>query len=134
MVRKIGEWCVLCKKDNETLNHLFLTCDFSTRIWYKIIQKFGRAWVIPRSALDLLSLGQGLGLNKKGKTFWKVATTITFWAIWLERNNRIFEGIEENFEFIWDRIRLWVGIWLHFYKDFKSIHFAFLIRDWNPFL
>ena len=51
--------CIWCKKDNETLNHLFFTCDFSTRIWYKIIQEFGRDWVIPRSALDLLSFGVG---------------------------------------------------------------------------
>ena len=118
---------MLCKKDDESLNHLILTCDFSIRIWSKIIQEFGRQWVIPRSATDLLYLGQGLLLNKKGRIIWKVATAATFWAIWLKRNKMIFDGMEDNFLSIWDRIKLWVGIWLHFCKDFKSIHFTLLV-------
>ena len=127
-------WWVLCKKDNETIDHLFLHCIFSFRIWCKILAEFGLQWVIPRSTKDLLCLGQGPCLNKKGKVLWKVASTATFWAIWLERNNRIFEEREESFDYIWDRIRLWVGIWLHDYKDFKRIPFSLLVRDWNPFL
>ena len=91
-------WCVLCKKDNETLDHLFLSCDFSFRLWCKILKEFGRDWVTPRSSLELLSLGQSFFLNKKGRTLWKVATTVTFWAIWLERNKRIFEEVQESVE------------------------------------
>ena len=69
-------------------------------------KEFGRARVIPRLSIELLSLGQGLFLNKNGKILWKVATTTTFWIIWLERNKRIFEEVEENIESIWNRIRL----------------------------
>ena len=64
---------------------------------------------------------------------WKVAITATFWAIWLECNKRIFEDVQDPVEIIWDRIRLWVGIWLLSYKDFKSILFTLIIRDWNHF-
>ena len=39
---------------------------------------------------------------------WNVATTATFWAIWLERNKRIFEEFQESVDSIWDRIRFWV--------------------------
>ena len=127
-------WCVMCKKHNESLDHLFLTCDFSIRFWNKILQEFGREWVIPRSASDVLFVGQGLLLQKKGKTLWKVVTTATFQEIWLEQNRRSFEGVEEKFDSIWDRIKLWVGIWLHFCKDFNSIPFALLIIDCNPLL
>ena len=127
-------WCVMCKKDNETIDHLFLTCDFSLRPWGKILQEFGRDWVIPRFATDLLSLGQGFLLQKKEKILWKLAITATFWAIWLERNHRIFEEVVESLESLWDIIKLWVGIWLHYCKDFDSIPFAFIIRDWNTFL
>ena len=127
-------WCVLCKKDNESIDHLFLHCDFSLRLWYIILKEFGRIWVIPRSSKDLLCFGQGLFLNNKGKVLWKVVSVATFWAIWLERNNRIFEEGEESVEFLWDRIRLWVGIWLQNCKDFKRIPFSLLVRDWNTFL
>ena len=72
------------------------------------MKEFGKEWVIPRSSIDLLSLGQSFFLDKKGKTLWKVATIATFWAIWLERNRRIFEEVHESVESVWDRIRLWV--------------------------
>ena len=65
---------------------------------------------------------------------WKVAITTTFWASWLERSKRIFEDVQDSIETIWDRIRLWVGIWKLSYKDFKSIPFTLIIRDWNLFL
>ena len=80
-----------------------------------------------------MSLGQSLSLSKKGKTLWKVGAFATLWAIWLERNKRI-QGFEDNIESIWDRIRMWVAIWLHVCKDFKSIPFSHFIRYWNPFL
>ena len=111
-----------------------LPYDFSIRLWGKILQEFSREWVIPRFATDLLSLGQGFLLQKKGKILWKVTITSTFWTIWLERNRRIFEGVEENFESISDRIKLWVGIWLHNCKDFNNVPFTLIIRDWNTFL
>ena len=91
-------------------------------------------WVPPHSSTELLRLGQGFYLTKKGKILWKVAVTGTFWAIWLERNSRIFEEVQGTIESTWDRIRMWVAFWLHVCKDFKSIPFSLLIRDWNLFL
>ena len=126
-------WCVLCKKENKSIDHLFLHCQFSFRLWCKIVKEFNREWVTPRSCIDLLGLGNGFFLNKKGKAPWKVATIATLWAVWLERNNRVFEEKEEVLEYVWDRIKLWVEIWLHDYKDFKRIPFYLLLRDWNPF-
>ena len=122
-------WCVICKKDNETMDHLFLNCEFSLRLWCKVLKEFSREWVIPRFSIDMLFVGQSFFLNKKGQTLWKVATTATFWAIWLERNKRIFEEVQEFVESIWDRIKLWVTIWLHSCKDFNSILFTLLSRD-----
>lgn len=26
-------WCVMCQKEGETLNHLFLYCNYSRAIW-----------------------------------------------------------------------------------------------------
>ena len=85
--------------------------------------------MIPKSTNELLCLGQGLFLTKKGKVLWKVASIAIFWAIWLERNKRIFEEQEDNLESTWNRIRLWVAIWLYNYKDFKGIPFSLLVRD-----
>ena len=127
-------WCALCKKSNESIDHLFLHCDFSYRLWSKVVKEFGTEWVPPSSSTELLLFYGGSSFTKKGKTLWKVVATTTFWAIWLERNNRIFEEGEGTFDYIWDRIRMWVATWLYLCKDFKSIPFSLLVRDWNPFL
>ena len=127
-------WCTLCKKNNESIDHLFLHCDFSYSMWSNILKEFGLDWISPRSCKELLTLGQGFPLSKKEKILWKVAVNATLWAIWLERNNRIFKEAEETTEYTWDRIRLWVAIWVNVFKDFKSIPFSLLLRDWNPFL
>ena len=91
-------------------------------------------WVTPRSSSELVSLGHSLSLSKKGKILWNVASSATLWAIWLERNNRIFDGSVGSIDSTWDRIRMWVAVWLHVCKDFKSIPFSLLIQEWNPFL
>ena len=61
-------WCILCKKDNESIDYLFLHCDFAFTLWSNILKEFGTDWVIPRSSKDLMTLGQGLSLLKKGNT------------------------------------------------------------------
>ena len=127
-------WCILCKKKNESTDHLFLHCDFSLTLWFKILKEFGLDWVIPRSCNEMLTLCHGFHLSKKGKILWKTTVTATFWAIWSERNRRIFEDDVVTSESTWDRIRLWVAIWLHVCKDIKSIPFSLFIREWNPFL
>ena len=91
-------WRVLCTKNNESTDHLFLHCDFSLRMWSNILKEFGLKWVIPRSSTELLSLGQGFSLTKKGNIVWKVSVTATLWVIWLEQNKRIFEEVEESLE------------------------------------
>ncbi|PON67213.1 WD repeat containing protein [Parasponia andersonii] len=87
-------WCVLCKKDSESQDHLFLHCEFSIILWYYILKGLGRRWVIPRFSQDLLEVGQGLFGNQRGRLLWKVVVLASLWALWLERNRRIFEGVE----------------------------------------
>ena len=88
---------VFYKKDSDCTDHLFLRCDFSSRLWCKILKSLGRVWVVPGFCSDLLGLGQGLHLNQKCGTPCKVAVAATLWAIWLEQNKRIFEDAEDSF-------------------------------------
>ncbi|KAL4359002.1 hypothetical protein AHAS_Ahas08G0033800 [Arachis hypogaea] len=38
--------CVLCNKNVETVQHLFVTCEFSWLVWCAWITHFGRHWTI----------------------------------------------------------------------------------------
>ena len=53
------------------------------------------------------------------------------WSLWLERNSRIFEDKESSLEFIWERVKFWVALWVFETKEFKDFLFSDLIRDWS---
>ena len=48
-------WYVMCKREEETVAHLFIHCSFSSRIWWNVMQTFGLDWVVPGSCYGLLS-------------------------------------------------------------------------------
>lgn len=50
--------------------------------------------------------------------------TVT-WALWLERNNHIFEDIEGDVINVWDRIKFWVALWV---PQVQSLN-AFFVLD-----
>jgi hypothetical protein len=51
----VVEWCVMCKKHGESVDHLLLHCDVARVVWSFFYSLFGVEWVIPSSVLDLLS-------------------------------------------------------------------------------
>jgi len=51
----VVEWCVMCKKHGESVNHLLLHCNVARVVWSSFSSLFGVEWVMPSSVLDLLS-------------------------------------------------------------------------------
>lgn len=35
------QWCILCKAEKESVDHLFLQCFFSIQMWWRLFKKFG---------------------------------------------------------------------------------------------
>lgn len=52
------------------------------------------------------------------------------WALWLERNSRVFEDTFEGVDFIWDMVKFWIAIWAYDSKHFKTFPFSVLYSDW----
>ncbi|PON87749.1 G-patch domain containing protein [Trema orientale] len=80
----------------------------SSNIGFKLLKKHGwkEGTGLGISEQDLLGVGEGLLANQRGRLLWKIAVLAGLWALWLERNRRIFEGAEEGLEEMWDRGRL----------------------------
>jgi hypothetical protein len=51
----VVEWCVMCKKYGESVDHLLLHCDVARVVWSYFYSLFGVEWVMPSSVMDLLS-------------------------------------------------------------------------------
>jgi hypothetical protein len=46
-------WCCLCKKSEETVNHLLIHCEFTSELWHLVLGLFGFSWVMPGNILEL---------------------------------------------------------------------------------
>jgi hypothetical protein len=49
------EWCCMCKKSGESIEHLLLHCKVAHNLWSNILTLFGVEWVMPRMVMELLT-------------------------------------------------------------------------------
>jgi hypothetical protein len=61
------EWCCMCKKNGESMNHLLLYCAVACELWSYIFTLFGIEWVIPRTVLELFTSWGTLGVYGRAK-------------------------------------------------------------------
>jgi len=54
------EWCCMCKKNGESIEHLLLHCEVACNLWSYILTLFGVEWVMPRRVKELLTSWEAL--------------------------------------------------------------------------
>ncbi|KAJ3687818.1 hypothetical protein LUZ61_016982 [Rhynchospora tenuis] len=89
--------CVLCNAPTlETITHLFCQCSYSLQIWSKLHRLLPSR--LPAGIPDLNSLWELVldGNNTEQSIVRAVILITTTWAIWLERNSRIFKQEARN--------------------------------------
>lgn len=47
-------WCCICRRTRESVDHLLLHCDVTHALWGAVLQLFGISWVMPESIKCLL--------------------------------------------------------------------------------
>ena len=55
----IIDWCYMCKRNGESVDHLFLHCPIAFEMWTMVFTLFGIYWVMPKTLVDLLACWQG---------------------------------------------------------------------------
>ena len=94
--------CMMCKEQEEDCEHLFFKCPIAKRIWasqgLSEITSSSVFWV------TLTRRGRGQEANR-GKRFAVV------WAIWLHRNEVVFEGKAVSSEYLIQEVEKFVDFW-----------------------
>jgi len=91
----IPNWCCLCIDGAESVNHLFIHSTWASYYWHFFMSRFGVSWASPNSFRCFLGCrpGQDLGVRSQlWRKMWVMLSAAVCWAIWEERNSRIFEG------------------------------------------
>jgi hypothetical protein len=106
--------CPLCNAADETLDHLSLQCNFAQEVWSGLVTRLGHPASVP---------GQDASLNewcfnatgRFVRSERKEANSIimlTLRYLWLERNDRVFEGhnsiVAATLNLITDEWRVWL--------------------------
>jgi hypothetical protein len=67
----VVDWCYLCKKNRETVDHLLLHCKRTSALWNSIFGLYGLAWVMSRRVRDLFACWRGQFGNLRSEAVWK---------------------------------------------------------------
>jgi hypothetical protein len=107
--------CGMCKKEEESIDHLLLHCESARFLWNAFFSRFGLAWVMPRGVVDLLHCWWSGGCPRS-VVVWKMVLLCIMWCLWSERNERFFEdskrSLEDLLHFFFNTLFTWAAAWL----------------------
>ena len=98
-VDRIAAWgvvhdttCVMCKNAEESLDHMFLQCQYAEEVCERVLTWAGICNNRPRNWIQFInwSIKNGKGKTTQAQLF-KMIMAESVYTIWNERNKRIFE-------------------------------------------
>lgn len=126
------QWCVMCKKGGESVNHIFLHCPTANFLWSKLFNLAGVVGPLPFSCNSFFEhFWFSFGGKVKGKVLWEVARIALFWVLWDERNRRIFQDKSKNSDELWDRVVYLASLWASISKEFIGTSYFFIRNNWG---
>ena len=79
--------CQLCQGNRETIDHLFLHCKWTWRVWQKCISWWGFSCCVPSSLIEWWRGWPNLCTLSKSTRAWKSLFFAVVWSVWEVRNN-----------------------------------------------
>ena len=63
----ILDWCCMCKRNGESVDHLLIHCPLAFDLWCMVFTLFGIHWVMLKTVVELLACWKGkFGQNRNG--------------------------------------------------------------------
>jgi hypothetical protein len=59
----VVDWCCMCKKSGEMVDHLLLHCEVARALWNSVFGLCGLEWVMPQHVVDLYASWRGQFCN-----------------------------------------------------------------------
>ncbi|CAN1796077.1 hypothetical protein LINPERHAP1_LOCUS20803 [Linum perenne] len=104
--------CVLCNSNTESVDHLFINCEFSYKVWTLLSSKLSFHGPLPSNVVGFIKGWKGLNCVTSFQSAMKVILQAAFWFIWKERNDRIFRKLLNPPKFTLRKIWFAAGDWL----------------------
>ncbi|KAE8672566.1 G patch domain-containing protein TGH [Hibiscus syriacus] len=83
--------CPLCLKQEETVQHLFISCLVAGNLWNNYFKLWDISSVLPKDPPALLSSWSEL---REKSLIWNFIPGVVLWSIWKSRNSVVFEKMK----------------------------------------
>ena len=104
--------CPFCDQEEETINHIMLTCVFARSAWAAICGSLGKPeWIpSPNDVLTEWAVGKK-GVNNVGMKDLRTIFALVWWELWKHRNAIVFDGAQPSIEQLLQRVREEGVVW-----------------------
>lgn len=132
-VRTLVNRCCMCKKELETINHLFLHCSVAHSIWDVFLSGFGVGRPQGDDIKDAFKDRDRTDFTMTGNFIWNILPYVICWNIWKEHNQRMFvtEAKEKDVQKVVLDIKANILYWSHPSKAPHDIRFEMLVFKWE---
>ena len=114
------DWCILCRRSREMIDHLFFHCPITLGLWHRIFSQARMTWVLSNSICDMMRISSKcFGNSIRVKTLWRIVCLSLLWILWRERNARIFEDTWKTPKMMWDLLHFYVSFWAYYIDVLK---------------
>ncbi|GAU45061.1 hypothetical protein TSUD_198490 [Trifolium subterraneum] len=98
-------FCAFCGASLKSVDHLFVTCDSISPVWYSLFRWLGFRFVSPPSISSVFQGFLGFRVGRKIRLEWLLIWHATVWTIWNSRNDVIFARGTVSVESLVDKVK-----------------------------
>ncbi|KAK3190292.1 hypothetical protein Dsin_029853 [Dipteronia sinensis] len=121
--------CPLCNSEWETVNHLFLHCDWAWKLWSEAMGWWEVSSCKNKDISGWADGWSGLCNAKSSSRAWIVLFYAVCWTIWDIRNVVVFNGKEAIFSLALDSVRFRLAWWFKHFSSGSSEDVMILMLD-----
>ncbi|KAK2647643.1 hypothetical protein Ddye_015132 [Dipteronia dyeriana] len=103
--------CLLCECESESINHLFLHCDWSWKLWSIAIDRWGISSCRNYEFSEWMEGWSEMCHSKANKRVWFVLFDALCWMIWEYRNAVVFRGKQAILSLVLNSVKFRVVLW-----------------------
>lgn len=96
--------CVMCKKSEDSTDHLLLTCPYASSYWNIVRRKLNLQCPMPKDIETWFKMWPLEGKKLLFGGIWQLTPSTVIWEIQKGRNKRIFQGKEMSVDNLWEKI------------------------------
>jgi hypothetical protein len=97
---------IFCESTVELVDHLLVTCDLSSPVWYSVVRWLGVQLVLPNGIVGLFKLFLDMGVSRRAYMGWLLIWHAVIWSIWNSRNDLIFVWGTSSVDYLINRVKL----------------------------